>query len=58
MIAIADSYFEGIEPNTGKFVPFHPDCNQTANGQKTTTVRSHLVVRNNSIKKSLFISPE
>lgn len=35
MIAAAHSYFEGIEKNTAD-VPFHPECNRTANGQQTT----------------------
>jgi len=35
MIAAANSYFEAIENNTAD-VPFHPDCNRTANGQQTT----------------------
>lgn len=35
MIAAAHSYFEGIENNTAD-VPFHPECNRTANGQQTT----------------------
>ncbi len=35
MIAIAESYFNSIENNTAD-VPFHPECNRTANGQQTT----------------------
>ena len=33
---IANSYFEGIEQNTGKIELFHTECNRTANGQQTT----------------------
>jgi len=36
LIKIADSYFEGIEKNTGEFVPFHKDCNRYENGTQTT----------------------
>lgn len=36
MILVADSYFEGIEQNTGDSVPFHADCNRTENGAQTT----------------------
>ncbi len=38
MIDIADSYFDGIEQNTGRIVPFHPDCNRTENGAQTTNM--------------------
>ena len=36
LIKIADSYFEGIEKNTGEKVPFHKDCNRFENGTQTT----------------------
>ncbi|MEJ2109729.1 MAG: hypothetical protein P8Z37_07435 [Acidobacteriota bacterium] len=36
LIKIADSYFEGIEKNTGEFVPFHKDCDRFENGTQTT----------------------
>jgi hypothetical protein len=36
LIRIADSYFEGIEKNTGDRVPFHKDCNRFENGTQTT----------------------
>ena len=36
LIKIADSYFEGIEKNTGETVPFHKDCNRFENGTRTT----------------------
>jgi hypothetical protein len=36
LIKIADSYFEGIEKNTGEMVPFHKDCNRFENGTQTT----------------------
>ncbi|MBN1664063.1 MAG: hypothetical protein JW943_10725 [Deltaproteobacteria bacterium] len=36
MIAIADSYFEGLEKNTGEFVPLHDSCNRLENGLQTT----------------------
>jgi hypothetical protein len=36
LIKIADSYFEGIEKNTGETVPFHKDCNRFENGTQTT----------------------
>ena len=36
LIKIADSYFEGIEKNTGEIVPFHKDCNRFENGTQTT----------------------
>jgi hypothetical protein len=35
LIAVADSYFQAIEDDTAD-VPFHPECNRTANGQQTT----------------------
>ncbi|MBN2319088.1 MAG: hypothetical protein JXR49_08420, partial [Acidobacteria bacterium] len=35
LIKIADSYFEGIEKNTGEIVPFHKDCNRFENGTQT-----------------------
>jgi hypothetical protein len=35
MLAAAESYFNCIEDNTAN-VPFHPECNRTANGQQTT----------------------
>jgi hypothetical protein len=35
LIAIANSYFEGIEHDTSD-VPFDPQCNRTANGVQTT----------------------
>ncbi|MBN1381248.1 MAG: hypothetical protein JXA41_06215 [Deltaproteobacteria bacterium] len=35
MIAAAESYFNCIEDNTAN-VPFHRECNRTANGQQTT----------------------
>jgi hypothetical protein len=36
LVKIADSYFEGIEKNTGEIVPFHKDCNRYENGTQTT----------------------
>jgi len=36
MIAIADLYFEGLEKNTGEFVPLHDACNRLENGLQTT----------------------
>jgi hypothetical protein len=36
LIKIANSYFEGIEKNTGAIVPFHKDCNRFENGAQTT----------------------
>ena len=36
LIKIANSYFEGIEKNTGEMVPFHKDCNRYENGTQTT----------------------
>lgn len=36
LIKIANSYFEGIEKNTGEIVPFHKDCNRFENGTQTT----------------------
>jgi hypothetical protein len=36
LIEIANSYFEGIEKNTGEIVPFHKDCNRYENGTQTT----------------------
>ena len=36
LIKIANSYFEGIEKNTGETVPFHKDCNRYENGTQTT----------------------
>jgi len=36
MIAIANSYFDGIEQSSGDNVPFHPDCQRTENGVRTT----------------------
>jgi len=36
LIAIADSYFEGIEQNDVSIIPFHPDCNRRENGIQTT----------------------
>ncbi|MBN1832594.1 MAG: hypothetical protein JW896_10835 [Deltaproteobacteria bacterium] len=36
LIKIANSYFEGIEKNTGEMVPFHKDCNRFENGTQTT----------------------
>ncbi len=36
LIKIANSYFEGIEKNTGEMVPFHRDCNRFENGTRTT----------------------
>lgn len=36
MIAAADSYFNGIEQHSGDNVPFHPECNRTENGVRTT----------------------
>jgi len=36
LIKIADSYFEGIEKNTGEMVPFDKDCNRFENGTQTT----------------------
>ncbi len=36
LIKIANSYFEGIEKNTGEIVPFHKDCNRYENGTQTT----------------------
>ena len=36
LIKIANSYFEGIEQNTGEIVPFHKDCNRFENGTQTT----------------------
>lgn len=37
MIAIANSYFDGIEQSNAENVPFHPDCSRTENGVKTTS---------------------
>ena len=37
MIAIANSYFDGIEQSSAKNVPFHPDCKRTENGVKPTS---------------------
>jgi hypothetical protein len=36
LIAVADSYFEGIEGDTADGVPFHPECDRIENGQHTT----------------------
>jgi len=36
LVSIADSYFEGIEKNTGEIVPFHKNCNRFENGTQTT----------------------
>lgn len=36
LIKIANSYFEGIEKNTGEAVPFDKDCNRYENGTRTT----------------------
>jgi len=36
LIKIANSYFEGIEKNTGEIVPFHKECNRYENGTQTT----------------------
>jgi hypothetical protein len=36
LVAVADRYFQAIEDDTAE-VPFHPECNRTANGQQTTT---------------------
>jgi len=36
LIKIANSYFNGIEQNTGEMVPFHKDCNRFENGTQTT----------------------
>jgi hypothetical protein len=36
LIKIANSYFDGIEKNTGEIVPFHKDCNRFENGTQTT----------------------
>ena len=36
LIKIANSYFEGIEKNTGDIVPFDKDCNRYENGTRTT----------------------
>ncbi|NLD38567.1 MAG: hypothetical protein GX654_17035 [Desulfatiglans sp.] len=36
LIKIANSYFEGIEQNTGDIVPFHKECNRFENGTQTT----------------------
>jgi hypothetical protein len=35
MIAIADSYFEGLEQATGKLTPFAPNCTRIENGMVT-----------------------
>jgi hypothetical protein len=35
MVAIADSYFEGLEQATDKLTPFHPDCMRVENGNVT-----------------------
>jgi hypothetical protein len=37
MIAIANSYFDGIERGSAENVPFHKDCYRTENGVKTTS---------------------
>ncbi len=36
LIKIANSYFDGIEQNTGEIVPFHKECNRFENGTQTT----------------------
>jgi len=36
LIAIGNSYFEGIEQNDASIVPLHPDCNRWENGFRTT----------------------
>ncbi|UCH52152.1 MAG: DUF1385 domain-containing protein [Chloroflexota bacterium] len=36
VIAIANSYFDGLEQNSAENVPFHPSCNRTENGFQTT----------------------
>ena len=36
LMEIADSYFEGLEKHSAEAVPFHPDCNRTENGTRTT----------------------
>jgi len=37
LIEIANSYFSGLERNTGRYpVPFDPDCNRRENGVQTT----------------------
>ena len=36
LVAIADSYFEGIEQTDGAVVLFHPDCQRRENGMLTT----------------------
>jgi hypothetical protein len=35
MVAIANSYFEGLEKATGKLTPFYPDCSRVENGNLT-----------------------
>lgn len=36
LIKIANSYFDGIEQDTGEIVPFHKECNRFENGTQTT----------------------
>jgi hypothetical protein len=37
MVSIVNSYFDGIERNTGAAVPFDPLCQRTENGVQTTS---------------------
>jgi hypothetical protein len=36
LIAVADSYFDGIVAGDPSIVPLHPDCNRVENGTQTT----------------------
>jgi hypothetical protein len=36
LIAAANAYFDGIERHDTSIIPFHPDCNRTENGIRTT----------------------
>jgi hypothetical protein len=55
MVAIANSYFDGIEKHDGKDVPVTPDCDRVENGVQTTRSQTYVVSGCNSLEAFVYI---
>lgn len=56
LVALANSYFEGIETHNGALIPFHPDCNRWENGVQVTNSGTRLMSCPESIPAASYIT--
>lgn len=56
LIAVANSYFEGIEQHKDSLIPFHPDCNRRENGVQVTNSGARLMSCRASISAASYIA--